>query len=73
MYGLFLYEYDYHEWEKLEAVSSSIDKLEVYYKFAKERGVWDNAPLVGIMEHGDHVLYRREETPHYLIKRVTVL
>ena len=73
MYGLFLYEYDYHEWEKLEAVSNSIDKLEVHYKFAQERGLWENPPLVGIMEQEDHERYQYAQAEHYLIKRVTVL
>lgn len=70
MKGLFKYEYDYHEWESLIAVSTSFDKLSEHYSKVKKSDP-QNYKLVKDCE--EHKELEAEEVVHYLIKEVEML
>lgn len=65
MYGLFLYMYDYHEWEDFICCSEDEGKLGVHWSELSTG--W---PLVEVDEHDS---YRDQEMPHYIIKLISVI
>lgn len=67
MKGLFIYSYDWYEWEDLICVSNSETKL--IEKFTEVAG--DGQELVTCESH--HSVLRDKEERHYMIKDVEVL
>lgn len=64
MFGLFMYTYDYHEWENLIAVSKSRGRLLECYL-----GMVDGRPPRAI-DDDHHESYRDEEIKHVYIREV---
>lgn len=67
MYGLFEYNYDYDELERLVRVSDNKKDLLNHY--------YDNDGYIGILaEDGvEHEVLSKIETDHYMIKEVKVI
>lgn len=67
IYGLFLYIYDYHEWESLVATSTDKDKLVKFLKDDDKR----SSPLV--MTEEQHGELSADEISHYYIYEINHL
>jgi len=66
MLGLFLFTYDYYEWEELIAVSLDEDKLKERHKAYD--GLYDDKELISLDQHKARA--PRDEEPHFVIMPV---
>lgn len=64
LYGLFSYTYDYYEWEELEAVSKSPDKL---------KDLVGKGDVLAESEDEHDQLRGIRGKPHHFIKEVTYI
>ena len=67
MYGLFLYTYDYYEWEDFYACSENYDDLVRYKKENVLDELYHDKPIVG---HDEHNELKRKEEAHWRIKPI---